>query len=739
MTRVTRSAVSVSCLLVSACVWGAVSGTSFSQPVKPVPPVSSTLAAVPVQVSTTEVSVSSTKIFEPAVASPLVSVPEPLITAPAVVVTASRSRQTLGGIPDAVTVVSAKEAAEAGALDLGDAVSRAPGVDVTRFGYAGTMSSISIRGAKSNQVLVMQDGRPINQPSTGLADASLEFANEMDQVEVVRGPSGLLYGSNALGGVVNMLTPEPPSRLSVVAGAEVGGFNSNSTSVRVGGPFGPGRWLLQRSSANSDGSRENSNYQGNNWMLKGSLFSNPRVVVTGTSNETALGLPGVVPPVDALMRDAGQSHFGDAGVSSLVDWQKGWSRAINSKIEWDYPGGSEMSIRHSLESSRVRNRYGFIGYDSMFNPVPTLATSLIENTMNEGEVQDHLLVAPLIDGTLTAGGGWRKEHMVSSDYQVPESGGDVSARDLIDAGVETGYAYGEFRFRPFNHWDNLGGLTVATGARYDNNSRFGDITNPHAGFAWEVGPVVFKGSAGTAFRAPSLNDLFWPADNYTSGNPSLAPERGRSGEGGIEVSHAGLSARVGGFWRKIRDQIDWMPDSTGFWLPQNTGKVVTRGLELEGGVKKGWVSLSANATWMNAVQTRTENLELDPFTYAPTVTAVKSRRAGFVPAVMSGGMLTVSAPWGTSVSLNAKHTGDRIMYLEDDTDPAKVVYREKRLAAHTLLGVRLAQKLVGSIEAYLGVDNLTNVAYAEQFGNSLDDGNYPMPGRSYYGGMEARW
>ena len=672
-------------------------------------------------------------------ASPLVSVPEPLDTAPVVVVTASRSRQTLGGIPDAVTVVSAKEAADAGALDLGDAVSRAPGVDVTRFGYAGTMSSISIRGAKSNQVLVMQDGRPINQPSTGLADSSLEFANEMDQVEVVRGPSGLLYGSNALGGVVNMLTPEPPARFSVVAGAELAGFNSDSNSVRFGGPIGPGRWLVQRSSASSDGHRENSKYEGSNWLMKGSLFSNPRVIITGTSNETALGLPGVVPSVDVLKRDTGQAHFGNDGVSSLVDWQKGWSRALNTRIEWDYPGGSEMSIRHSIESSRVRNRYGFIGYDSMFNPVPTLATSLIENTMQEGEVQDHLLVAPLLDGYLTAGGGWRKDHMVSSDYQVPESGGDVAARDLIDAGVETGYAFGEFRFRPFNKWDYLGGLTVATGARHDDNSRFGGITNPHAGFAWEAGPVVLKGSAGTAFRAPSLNDLFWPADNYTSGNPGLSPERGRTGEGGVEVSYAGMSARIGVFWRKIMDQIDWMPDSTGFWKPQNTGKVVTRGLEIEGTVKNGWVSLSANLTRLDAVQTRTENLVLDPFTFAPTVTTEKSRRAGFVPAVMSGGMITVSAPWGTSASVNGKFTGDRKMYLEDDTDPAKVVYREKRIAPYTLLGLRVAQKIAGSIEVYAGVDNLTDVAYAEQFGNSLEDGNYPMPGRSYYGGMTARW
>jgi outer membrane cobalamin receptor len=636
-------------------------------------------------------------------------------------------------------VVTDREAAAAGALDLGDAVSRVPGVDVTRFGYAGTMSSISIRGAKASQVLVMQDGRPINQPSTGLADASLEFANEMDRVEVVRGPSGLLYGSNALGGVVNMLTPEPPSAFSVTARAEQGGYNTNSTSIRMGGPVGPGRWLLQHSNAGSDGHRDNSTYAGNSWMLKGSLFSNPRLVVTGTSNESALGLPGVVPSADALVRTPAQAHFGNGDVSSLVDWQRGWNRALHSRLEWTAPGGNEVSLRHSVEGGRVRNRYGLIGYDSMFNPVPTLATSLINNSVQVAEGQDHLVLAPSFDANLVAGGGWRKEHMISSEYQQVESGGNVTDKELIDAGVEVGYAFGEFRFRPFKKLESLGGLVLATGARYDNNSRFGGITNPHAGFAWEAGPVVVKGSAGTAFRAPSLNDLYWPADAFGSGNPGLEPERGRTAEAGIEAAQAGISARVGGFWREIRDQIDWVPDSTGFWRPRNTGKVTTRGAEVEGAVKRGWVSISANATWIDAVQRRMETLAVNPATYAPTVTEERSRRAGFVPKVMSGGMVTVSAPWGTAISLSGKYTGDRKMYLEDSTVPAKVVFREKRLAPFTVLGLRLSQVMAKSIEVYLGVDNLADTAYAEQFGNSLDDGNYPMPGRSWYGGMEARW
>ena len=724
MTRVTRSAVSAVCLLASTGVWGASSDTLFDQSIKQAPVASATPAVSAAAISST-----------PTVVSPLVSVPEP-ITVPPVVVTAARSRQSIAGIPDAVTVVTAKEAAAAGALDLGSAVSRAPGVDVTRFGYAGTMSSISIRGAKSSQVLVMKDGRPVNQPSTGQADASLEFANEMDRVEVLRGPSGLLYGSNALGGVVNILTPEPPSAFSVSAGVLRGGYNTDGSTVRVGGPVGPGRWLVQHTSLGSDGFRENSAYSGNSWMLKGSLFANPRLVITGTANETALGLPGVLPASDTSLRGINQGLFGDDEVSSLVDWQRGWGRAVQTRMEWDAPGDNELSVSHSIEAGRVRNRYG----DAAFSPIPTMVTSLIANSVQVVEMQDHVKVDSSWDANVTAGGGWRKEHMDSSEFKVPVAGGQYSDKDLIDARVEVGYAYGELRFRPFKATDSLKGFTVATGARFDDNSRFGGITNPHAGFAWESGAVVVKGSAGTAFRAPSLNDLYWPADAYTSGNPDLDPEHGRTAEMATEVTVGGIKARAGGFWRDIKDQIDWAPDSAGFWKPRNTGSVTTRGIEMEGSASQGWLSMQADLTWLDSVQRRTETTMLDPFTYAPSDNEVRNRRAAFVPRVMAGGMVTANSPWGTSVSLTGKYTGDRRMYLEDSMSQfPSVIYREKRLAPYTLLGLRLAQRVAAPVMVYLGVENLANVAYAEQFGNSMDDGNYPMPGRSIYGGMEAKW
>ena len=312
--------------------------------------------------------------------------------------------------------------------------------------------------------------------------------------------------------------------------------------------------------------------------------------------------------------------------------------------------------------------------------------------------------------------------------------------DLTDVGTETGYAFGEINLKPLAVFPVLDGLAVSGGGRYDKNSRFGEIFNPHAGFAWTLGPMALKGSVGTAFRAPSLNDLYWPAGGGMAGNSGLKPERGRSAEAGIEAQAGGITTRAGLFWREIKDQIDWAPDADGVWRPSNTTKVVTRGVEAQAGYHWNWLALSANVTGLDAVQHTTESVQLDSATYLPVVTEERFRRAAFVPRVMAGGMARVTAPWGTTLALNGRYSGDRRMYKPDSmTSFPNVFYREKRLPPFSVFGLRFSHDVGGKAQIYAGVDNLMDMHYAEQFGNDMDDHNYPMPGRTWYAGVDARW
>jgi outer membrane receptor protein involved in Fe transport len=441
-----------------------------------------------------------------------------------VVVTAARYPTPRRETPDTVSVVTRADLGAGNALDLGDAVSRTAGVEVVRHGGPGTLSSITVRGSRPSQVLVMQDGRPLNSVSSGDANASLVPEGAIDRVEVLRGPSGLLYGSSPLGGVVNVITARPPDRFSGSLAGQDGTYGTSLTRVEP----------------NGDVASEDT-------FAKAEAFENPRIEVQAGTFDDALGVPGPKPAGDPLLRTSTQAYFGDALSSSLTDRQQDHRRYVMTGLSYSPGAHHEFSLRHYAEENRLDFTSGsYFGFGDATRGGSRMTTRIMG-------VEGEYVTGPweAEKARLTAGGSWRRERLSEHEDTLDLVTGDTVTAPGFHAAAETGAGYAELSIRPLARMAGvsdfdpaaLEGLTVVGGARRDQHSIFGGVTNHHAGAAWELGGTTARVSAGETFRAPTLNDLFWPSTVYAGGNPDLRPERGRTFEWSLERTEGGMTGR----------------------------------------------------------------------------------------------------------------------------------------------------------------------------------------------------
>ncbi|MEK7476058.1 MAG: TonB-dependent receptor [Candidatus Coatesbacteria bacterium] len=740
MTRVTRFMSVMLCLFATPALAADISSTTAVEPLPESVALTSTATEPELPVAA-EPAASA----QPARAAEVPTMGE-------VVVTAARMPQSRSEVPDTVSVVGKSDLAPAHALDLGDAVARTAGIEVARYGGPGSLSSVSVRGSRGSQVLVLQDGRPLNSVSSGEANTSLVPAGAIDRVEVLRGPSGLLYGSSPLGGVVNVITAEPPDRFRGEITGEDGTYGTRLTRVEAGGPLGPVRLLLRDERTRTDGYRPNGDARSEDTFVKAATATNPRIDVQAGAFDDSLGTPGPKPAGDPLLRTTTQGWFGDALSSSLVDRQADHRRHVMTGVTYEAAGMGEVSLRHYAEENRLESSFGSYA-GPMWGTNPSVGSSrTITRVMGlEGQAVTGPWAAE--HARLTAGGSWRRERMADKEESYDVITGITADQPGLRAATETGAGYAELSARPLARLAGtpgvdpaaVEGLTLAGGARYDSHSLFGGVTNGHAGAAWEYEGTTARASAGTTFRAPTLSDLLTPSTPYYGGNPALRPERGRTFEWSIERQAGHLTGRVGAYARKVRDQIDWAPDATGKWTPGNVGQVRVRGEEAEGTFRAGRVRLSASLTTIRAIQRKTEVTAIDadwmsPTFGAPVATVVRERPAAHMPAYTAGATLTVRLPWDTELGGALRHAGTRLMYLEqDDWFTGNVAWATKRLAPFTTATVRASKRIGRRAEIWLGIDNVADAKYATRFGNDATDDNYPAPPRTWFAGARMSW
>jgi outer membrane receptor for ferrienterochelin and colicin len=186
-----------------------------------------------------------------------------------------------------------------------------------------------------------------------------------------------------------------------------------------------------------------------------------------------------------------------------------------------------------------------------------------------------------------------------------------------------------------------------------------------------------------------------------------------------------------GFRTKTEDLIAWAPDTAGYWYPANIDRSNILGSELKLKLQPyELVSLDLEATILDAGQTKEEIVYSD-FITGETRTELKTRPAAFIPRQTISGDLRIRPIPGSVISLRCRYTAERSNYYPDYSEAPTVKMVPKELPSQFVVGLDLSQQILKKVDLHFGIDNLFDARLGDQFGNSLEDRDYPLPGRQF--------
>jgi vitamin B12 transporter len=482
-----------------------------------------------------------------------------------VVVTATKVATPQGEVGAAVTVITEDDVRTYNYSGIEEALRNVPGVEIERSGSLGKTTSIKIRGAGAQQVIVLVDGMRVSSPTLGTTELSDLTLDGIDRIEIVRGPQSTLYGADAIGGVVNIITKKGQGPIQGSLWVEGGSYGTVREQANVQGSYGGFNFNLSGSRYDTAGHFNNDDSAltsfngriGYDFPWKGELS------VTGRYSKLDLGLP-IFSTFPATVFDPNQRSQSETYFYSLLykqpilDW-------------WDV----------SLRYGQWWNNAGFQN-----RPPPGTFTTIsqIDTRRQEAEVLSSFRIGSW--NVLTAGYENRIEHGVN--------------RGLFSERLEThsGYLQDEVRI--------LDRLFVTGGLRYDANDTFGSELTPRVAAALVIKETGTKlrASWGKGFRTPTINDLFFPG----FGNPNLQPEHSESYDAGFDQKLWQNRIRFGStfFHNRFENLIQIVFDPVTFLaMPVNVGRAITEGVETYVEVEPlDWLLL-----WANHTYTSTEDLD----------------------------------------------------------------------------------------------------------------------------------
>lgn len=606
-----------------------------------------------------------------------------------VVVTANRSAQPIERVGASVTVLTqaAIEARQTPAV--AELLAQTPGVSFTRNGGVGTSTGVNIRGAESQHTVVLIDGVKLNDPSS--TQGGFNFGNlligDTARIEVLRGAQSTLWGSQAIGGVVNIVTAEPTEALQGSLDAEAGARGTTYFRGGVGGANERLSWRLAASRYDTDG------------------FS---AFAKGTEDDgyTNTGLSG---RLNVKVTDAVSLDLRSVWSSGRNDFDafNGDSREYGKTQELVAYAG----LNFDLLDGRFRNRIGYAHTDTdrrNFNPdnkVQTL-TFDAEGQNRRWEYQGAFAFTEALNATFGL------EHEKSE--MKTRSPGDWNPNPAFGRGeAELNSAYGQVQ------WTVLEGLTLTGGLRYDDHAQYGDNLLGQVAAAWALneGDTMVRASWGQGFRAPGLYELY---SEY--GNLNLQPEEFDSWEIGVEqrlFDRAVVSATY--FNRQADNEIRYNGCSTpstdplctvngaGRWgYYRNVQKTEAQGVELVGRVDvTERLNVSANYTWTDAKSASG---------------ATDGKRLTRRPEHMANFAADYAFAFGLKTGVAVRYVGET---FNNDTNTVKV-------DAYTLVDLRASYPINDTLEIYGRIEN----AFDEDYQTVL---NYGAPGRGVFGGVRVRF
>lgn len=494
---------------------------------------------------------------------------------PPVVVTATRLPTAADKVTSSVTVITGDELRERGLATVADALRDVPGAAVVRQGSFGGVTSLFLRGGESRYVKVLVDGVPVNQPG-GLYDFSSLTTDNVERIEVVRGPASVLYGSDAVAGVVQVFTRRGGTGTHLHAGGEGGSFGSARGSLGADGGSGGFGWSADLARHHSDGIYDFNDQYGNT-VASGALHSS-----LGRRNDVSL---------TGRFAD-NHSHFPTdfSGVPS-DSTQLTHERSITAGLDAGHQFGGSVVARLALASHDASG--GYSTDRDQFDPQPSQRS---DYTLSRRSADLRVIASPIAAVTLTAGSALEleRDRRVTLGF-TPGLDDTTEAPTLDPRHRHTTSGYVQALLQP------VGALNVTVGGRLDHNSAFGTFRTwrTGAGYRFATGTRL-RATAGTAFKAPSFEENF-ANSAFEVGNPALTPERATTWEAAIEQPLLRGRATVGAtyFDQHFRDLIQFTNATPGQPNYRNVAGANAHGIELQlAAALPADLRVSAEHTWL---------------------------------------------------------------------------------------------------------------------------------------------
>ncbi|CAM3136511.1 TonB-dependent receptor [Sphingomonas antarctica] len=575
-------------------------------------------------------------------------------TPPTIIVTASRAEQRLDQVGQAVTVLT-QTAIESRQLPLiSDLLATTPGLTVTRNGGPGQPTAVRIRGAEDAQTLVVIDGVRVNDPTSpgGAFDFGNLVTDNIERIEILRGPASVPWGSQAIGGVVNIVEARPGDDPHAVIRGEYGYKNQANVVANGSGTFG------------------------------------------------------------SIAASVGGGWYRDDGISAFRygTERDGYRQfAGNGRVEVGLAEGVSLDLRGFYANSKV----GFDGYDSSFNFTDTNDYSKTEQSVGYAGLNAELagiknrVAFTLNDINRDSFGG--NAFVSRGRVERYEYQGDADlgvARLVFGAEHErpsyfTGFA--KYRTHSTSGYAQaivtpVDAVTLTGGLRVDDYQTYGTKLTGAANVAFTTGNTTFRAAYGGGFKAPTLYQLFGPYGTATlAGIAPLQPERADSVDLGVEQSFNRGRIGVTVFGRNTRNQIDFAncfgvtpaPAACAFrpfGFYDNIARTRARGVEAFAEIRPvDGLALVANYTFTDAKNRVTGETLLR-----------RPRHSG-----------NVSADW----SSDRFSVGGSVQIVSRSVDFDYLSFLRTNLGGYTLVGLRGSFKLNDTFELFARVENLLNDKY----------------------------
>lgn len=453
-----------------------------------------------------------------------------------VVITATKSETPARELGASVSVVTEEDFRTYHFPTVDEALRPLPGVQIRRSGTLGKTSTIGIRGANPNQVQVLVDGVRVKSPTLGQAELSDLAPELIERIEIIRGPQSALYGADAIGGVVNVITRRGKGPFTASLSQEAGFYDTLISRGSLSGSVGPLDYAAGALHEESNGHFQNDGMDQNafNAQVGLSLPGESRIGAIVRWNKTDSGLPVKFVCCGPLPIQPFIDHNAEQQSETLIVSLDGRTRPVPW---WE----SRARV------SRYENSLGFQDPVDIGYAFDLPCDSQINVERREAEWVNAFHVGRVSTSTV----GLEYRHEEGSNRSVC-----FGAESRFRARSHVYAAFFEQQVRILER------LFLSGGVRIEDHSVFGTVITERGGFSWLVGPwgTRLHGSAGTGFRAPTLNDLFFPGFS----NVSLQPERSLSWDVGVEQRFWQDRVRAGAtfFHTKFQDLIRFLPIST---------------------------------------------------------------------------------------------------------------------------------------------------------------------------------